>query len=300
MNIKLFKLGLIIIVLLFSIHIPAAEAATLEGETTANLNVRAIPSTNGKLIQTVKKGTKVKYGIYNKDWSKIFLNNRTYYASAPYIKRIVSPPATVTKQAVTSTGVTTVNLNIRISAHSQASVYRTLKKGTTVQYAVHNSSWAKVYIDGKTYYAAKSYIAPKVVVSTPVVTKTAGYANRELKLFGERNQRSTVLKVLPSKSKVVSSKFNSSWSMIYLDNEIYFTPTAWITAGAPTTSPSTPEPPVVKTDGYANRELKLFGKRDQRSTVLKVLPVKSRSSRASTTRAGRSSTSIVRLIIRQA
>lgn len=273
MNMKLFKLGLIMIVLLFSIHIPAAEAVTLEGETIANLNVRATPSTNGKLIQTLKKGTKVKYGTYNKEWSKIYLNNRTYYVSARYIKRIGSPVATATKQAVTSTGVTTVNLNIRISAHSQASVYRTLKKGTTVQYAVHNSSWAKVYIDGKTYYAAKAYIAPKVVASTPAVTKTDGYANRELKLFGERNQRSAILKVIPIKSKVLSSKFNSSWSIVYLGNETFFTPTAWITAGTPATPPTATQPPIVKTEGYANRELKLFGKRDQHSTVLKVLPV---------------------------
>lgn len=264
------------IVLLFSIHIPAAEAATLEGETTANLNVRATPSTNGKLIQTLKKGTKVKYGIYNKEWSKIYLNNRTYYASAPYIKRVVSPPATVTKQTVVSTGVTTANLNIRVSAHSQATVYRTLKKGATVKYTVHNSSWAKVYIDGKTYYAAKAYIAPKVVTSTPTVTKTNGYANRELKLFGERNQRSAILKVIPIKSKIVSSKFNSSWSIVYLGNETFFTPTAWITAGAPATPPTATEPPIVKTDGYANRELKLFGSRNQYSTVLKVLPVNSK------------------------
>ncbi len=129
MNMKLFKLALIMIVLLFSIQIPSAKAATLEGETTVNLNVRATPSTSGKLIQTLKKGTKVKYGTYSKEWSKIYLNNRTYYASAQYIKRISTPAKTVAKQAATSTGVTTVNLNIRVSAHSQATVYRTLKKG---------------------------------------------------------------------------------------------------------------------------------------------------------------------------
>jgi|GEM_PF-1263242 len=276
MNMKLFKLALIMIVMLFSIQIPSAEAATLEGETTVNLNVRATPSTNGKLIQTLKKGTKVKYGTYNKEWSKIYLNSRTYYASAQYIKRINAPVATVTKQAATSTGVTTVNLNIRVSAHSQATVYRTLKKGTTVQYAVHNSSWAKVYVDGKTYYAAKAYIAPKVVASTPAVTKQDGYANRTLKLFGERNQKSTVLKVLPVNSKVVSSKYNTSWSIVYLGSETFFTPTAWITGGTPATPPATTQPPVVKTDGYANRALKLFGQRNQRSTVLKVLPIQSK------------------------
>ncbi|UTT44451.1 N-acetylmuramoyl-L-alanine amidase [Exiguobacterium aurantiacum] len=253
------------IVLLFSIQIPSAEAATLEGETTVNLNVRATPSTNGKLIQTLKKGTKVKYGTHNKEWSKIYLNSRTYYASAQYIKRITAPATTVTKQTATSTGVTTVNLNIRVSAYSKAKIYRTLKKGTTVQYVVHNSSWAKVYVDGKTYYAAKAYIAPKTVASQPTVVKEDGHANRELKLFGYRNQRSTVLKVLPAQTAVVSSKYNSSWSVVYIGSKTYYAPTAFITAGAA-------KPTVVKENGHANRELKLFGYRNQRSTVLKVLP----------------------------
>ena len=272
MNMKLFKLALIMTIVLFSIQIPAVEAATLDGETTVNLNVRSAPSTSGKLIQTLKKGTKVKYVIYNKSWSKIYLNNRTYYASAQYIKRIPSQSTTVTKQAATSTGVTTVNLNIRVSAHSKATVYRTLKKGTTVQYAVHNSSWAKVYLNGKTYYAAKAYIAPKAVASTPA--RETGYTNRDLKLFGERNQRSAVLKVLPAKSAVVSSKYNSSWSIVYIGSKTYYTPTAWITPGAPpVTKPPTTKPPVIqKVTGYANRNANLFKKTLQSSPVARVLP----------------------------
>ncbi|XKG20478.1 N-acetylmuramoyl-L-alanine amidase [Exiguobacterium aurantiacum] len=159
-------------------------------------------------------------------------------------------------------------MNIRMSAYSKSKIYRTLKKGTTVQYAVHNSSWAKVYVDGKTYYAAKTYIAPKVTTSAPSVVKENGYANRELKLYGYRNQRSTALKVLPAKSAVVSSKYNSSWSIVYIGSKTYYAPTAFITAG-------TIKPTVVKEDGHANRELKLYGYRNQRSTVLKVLPAKS-------------------------
>lgn len=274
MNMKLFKLALIMIVLLFSIQIPSAKAATLEGETTVNLNVRATPSTSGKLIQTLKKGTKVKYGTYSKEWSKIYLNNRTYYASAQYIKRISTPAKTVAKQAATSTGVTTVNLNIRVSAHSQATVYRTLKKGTTVQYAVHNSSWAKVFVNGKTYYAAKAYIAPKIVASTPTVTKEDGYANRELKLFGQRNQRSTVLKVLPAKTKVVSSKYNTSWSVVYIGSATYYAPTVGITTGAPPVAkPPAAKPPVIqKVQGYANRNANLYKKTLQSSPVARVVP----------------------------
>lgn len=338
MKMKLLKVALILSLLLFGAQIPAVEASTLDGETTVNLNVRSTASTTGTLITTLPKGTKVKYGIHNQSWHKVYLNNRTYYASAQYIKPMTAP-TTVTTQAASSTGVTTENLNIRVTSHRDAQVFTTLKKGTEVQYAPHNTSWVKVFLSGKTYYAAKAYIAPKVVAAAPQkqtgytnrtielfnrtlqtspvvktipanrtvtfsihnsswsviyegtstyftptrgitagtlqpsVTKENGYANREMKLFETRNQASKVMKVLPLHTPVVSSKYNSSWSIVYDGSATYYTPTAWITPGAPPVQPpttTTPEP--AKVQGYANRNINLFGQTHQSSPVLLVLP----------------------------
>ncbi|WP_214690700.1 MULTISPECIES: N-acetylmuramoyl-L-alanine amidase [unclassified Exiguobacterium] len=264
MKMKLLKVALILTVLLFGMQLPSAEAATYDGETTVNLNIRTSPSLSGKVVKTLPKSTKVKYGTYNQSWHKVYVNNRTYYASAQYIRKLSSTSSSLTTQAATSTGVTTANLNVRVTSHRSAKIVATLKKGTEVKYAVHNSSWAKVYLNGKTYYAAKAYIAPKLTESN--VERTNGYANRELKLFAERNQRSKVQKVLPKHTAVVSSKYNSSWSIVYIGNETYYTPTWGITAG-------TLDSGVEKKDGYANREMKLFAERNQRSAVKKVLPV---------------------------
>ncbi|TCI52268.1 cell wall hydrolase [Exiguobacterium sp. SH1S21] len=339
MKMKLLKVALILSLLLFGAQIPAVEASTLDGETTVNLNVRSTPSTAGAVITTLPKGTKVKYGTYNQSWHKVYLNSRTYYASAPYIKQIVSSPTTITTQSASSTGVTTENLNIRVTSHRDAKIFTTLKKGTEVNYAVHNSSWAKVFLNGKTYYAAKAYIAPKLVVSAPkkqsgytnrdiqlfnrtlqtspvaktipakravtfsihnsswsviyegtktyytptrgitagtlkpATTTETGYANRELKLFDTRNQASKVVKVLPLNTVVASSKYNSSWSTVYIGSDTYYTPTAWITPGvAPVQPPTTTKPVETKVQGYANRNINLFGKTHQSSSVLLVLP----------------------------
>lgn len=342
MDMKLLKVALILSLLLFGAQLPTVEAASFDGETTVNLNIRSTPSTSGKVIQTLRKGTKVQYGIYNQSWHKIYLNDRTYYASARYVKRIVPSPQAVKKQSTTLTGVTTVNLNVRVTSYSKAKIYTTLKKGTEVQYAIHNTSWAKVFLNGKTYYAAKAYIAPRLNVSPPkrqtghtnrtirlfnktlqsspvvktipvnrpviysihnsswalvyegtkayytpkrgitsgtlkpTVSKEDGYANRDLKLFGVRNQRSTVLKVIPINTPVVSSKFNTSWSVVSIGGATYYTPSAGITLGAPPVEPPvepTPTTPVVKKlQGYANRDVSLFGKTHQKSTVLHVLP----------------------------
>lgn len=341
MKLKLLKVALMISIILFGTQLSGVEAASLSGETTANLNVRSTPSTQGKVIKTLPKGTKVSYEAYNKTWHKVYLDNRTYYAAASYIKKL-SSGTTVVKQATTTTGVTTANLNVRVSSHRDAKVFTTLKKGMTVQYANHNSSWAKVFLNGKTYYAAKAYIAPKLVQASPAkkvgytnqkinlhertlqsskilktiaakktvtysihnsswskvyegtktyytptrgitagtlkpeAVKNSGVANRELKLFGERNQRSDVLKVLPKDTIVVSTPYNTSWSIVYLGNETFYTATAWITPSQqpPTTPkpPTTPPPVETKQAGYANRDANLFGKTHQASPVLRVLP----------------------------
>ncbi|WP_214885023.1 MULTISPECIES: N-acetylmuramoyl-L-alanine amidase [unclassified Exiguobacterium] len=264
MKMKLLKVALILTVLLFGMQLPSVEAATYDGETTVNLNIRTKPSLSGTVVKTLPRGTKVEYGTYNQSWHKVYVNNRTYYASAQYIRKLSSTSSSLTTQSTTSTGVITANLNIRVTSHRSATIVTTLKKGTEVKYAVHNSSWAKVYLNGKTYYAAKAYIAPKLTESN--VERVDGYTNRDLKLFSERNQRSKERKVLPKNTAVVSSKYNSSWSIVYLGNETYYTPTWGITPGELDTG-------VEKKDGYANRDLKLFSERNQRSKVQKVLPL---------------------------
>jgi N-acetylmuramoyl-L-alanine amidase len=271
MKMKLLKVALILTVLLLGMQLPSVEAATYDGETTVNLNIRTKPSLSGTVVKTLPRGTKVEYGTYNQSWHKVYVNNRTYYASAQYIRKLSSTSSSLTTQAATSTGVTTANLNVRVTSHRSATIVTTLKKGTEVKYAVHNSSWAKVYLNGKTYYAAKAYIAPKLTESN--VERTNGYANRDLKLFAERNQRSAVKKVLPVNTAVVSSKYNSSWSIVYLGSETYYTPTAWIsTSKTPTEPPTTTKPDDGLTQGYANRTVNLFGKTHQSSEVLMILP----------------------------
>ena len=59
MKMKLLKVALILTVLLFGMQLPSAEAATYDGETTVNLNIRTSPSLSGKVVKTLPKSTKV-------------------------------------------------------------------------------------------------------------------------------------------------------------------------------------------------------------------------------------------------
>ncbi|WP_214781607.1 N-acetylmuramoyl-L-alanine amidase [Exiguobacterium sp. S3] len=264
MKIKLLKVALILTVFLLGMQLPSVEAATYNGETTVNLNIRTSPSLSGKVVKTLPKGTKVKYGTYNQSWHKVYVNNRTYYASAQYIRKLSSTSSSLTTQSATSTGVTTANLNIRVSSSRSAKIVTTLKKGTEVKYAIHNSSWAKVYLNGKTYYAAKSYIeSKKIEVSSNL---SDGFTNQSTKLFGRTSQSSPILMTLPKNTTVLYKQYNSSWSTVHIGSKVYFTASLWLTSG------ETPKESNQPIDGFANREISLFGRTSQSSPVQLVLP----------------------------
>ncbi len=258
MIINFFKTVIILIVMLFSIQIPIAEAAPLEGKTTVNLNLRASPSTGGKLIQTLKKGTTVKYATHNKSWHKVYVKNRVYYASSAYIKRTTGYANPKVKPMAKLQGVTKVNLNVRTSANTKAKIIKTLKKGTSVQYTNHNSSWAKVYLNGKTYYAAKTYIAQKGAASKPpaakppaakppaakppaskppVVKKEQGYTKQSVNLYERALQASPIARVLPKSTAIVYSKYDASWSIVYIGSESFYTLTTGLSSEKPQTTP---------------------------------------------------------------
>lgn len=274
-SMKIIKFILAVSILLFGFQYPIVNAASLNGETTVNLNVRTTPSATGAVYKTLPAGTKIKYEPYNKSWHKVYLNNGTYYASAQYVRPLKNTPVAGASQTKALIGIATENLHVRQTSHSQAKIITTLKKGTEIQYAVHNSSWVKIFLNGNTYYAAKAFIAPKQVVSTP--QKQSGYANREMKLFEKRNQTSRVLKVLPINALIVTSKYNASWSVVYEGAKTYYTPTAWITPGTSaqpptTTQPPSPKPEETRVQGFANRDINLYGKTHQNSAILLRLP----------------------------
>ena len=146
------------------------------GTTTANLNMRSSASTKGKILTTLKKGTKVDViQRQSNGWYKIKANGKTGYVSGSYLK--------VTSQAVNNTntsnnssnttnnntntststakqvGTTTANLNMRSSASTKGKILTTLKKGTKVDVVQKQSNgWYKIKVNGKTGYVSGSYL----------------------------------------------------------------------------------------------------------------------------------------------
>ncbi|MCT4785844.1 N-acetylmuramoyl-L-alanine amidase [Exiguobacterium aestuarii] len=245
---KIFTFVLSIFIVFASLGMNQVEAATYNGKTSVNLNVRTKPALSGKVYTTLKKNSTVNYSNYNSSWVKIYLKGKTYYAS----KRYVVPTKTIQKKATstvkTTKGVTTTNLNIRTSPSLSGKVYKTLKKNTKVDYASHNSSWVKVVISGKTYYASKKYVKSvsttpsSSVTSTPKVLKGILTTNLNIRMSPSLNGK--VYKTLKKNTKVDYVSHNSSWVKVIINKKTYYASKNYVKPVTATT-PSTPSAPKV-------------------------------------------------------
>lgn len=268
---KLFTFVMSVFIVFASIGVHQVEAATYNGKTSVNLNVRVKPDLNGKVYTTLKKNSSVNYGNYNSSWVKVYLNGKTYYASKRYIVPINASQISTTSTVKTTKGVTTANLNVRTSPSLSGKVYKTLKKNTKVDYASHNSSWVKVIISGKTYYASKKYVKSvsttpsSSVTSTPNVLK--GILTSNLNIRTSPSLSGKVYKTLKKNTKVDYTSYNSSWVKVIISGKTYYASKAYI-------KPVTTEVKVTKVTGYAKEPLKLYSKTDQKSTVVNTLPSK--------------------------
>ena len=142
------------------------------------LNVRETPFHDGKVITSLKNGTRIKVtGITSNNWYRVEIDKSVGYVNKSYIKEYT--PET-TKYTVVSGAI-----NLRTSASWSGTVYKTVNTGTTLEVIEINGEWATIYYEGQTLYAPASYlqstqpIPPEVEEETPVIPPTTEEENKE-------------------------------------------------------------------------------------------------------------------------
>ena len=152
-----------------------ANANTFESttyETMANLNVRTVAGTEGKILKTLSKGTKVKVIGFNsgKTWAKIGDNQ---WVSANYIKVVKANTVTSTTNTNTSNyskekvpmrdlTVTASSLNIRKGPGTNYPVVGSLTKGAVSTSNYMSGSWYEI---GTNKWIHKDYVTVDIVES---------------------------------------------------------------------------------------------------------------------------------------
>ena len=125
-------------------------------EVTANvLNIRAKPSTQGKILDTLRKKDQIEVVKFiNTDWAAIKIIGGTGYISTSYLMKV---PTTVH---------TAANLNLRIGPSTSNKVVTTIPKGKSLSFLAWGYSkdnklsfdWAFVEYNGFKGYVSTSYL----------------------------------------------------------------------------------------------------------------------------------------------
>ncbi|SFG21187.1 SH3 domain-containing protein [Sporolactobacillus nakayamae] len=131
-----------------------------QGVTSANLNVRLLPSTNGTVLKTLTKGTTVTVtGKTGDGWLQIKYKDGSAYVSADYIKTgSASETSAPASTQTLYTGTTTANLNVRSGASTSGKLLTTLKKGSGVEVVGTSGNWLKIKYNGGTAYVSGDYV----------------------------------------------------------------------------------------------------------------------------------------------
>ena len=164
-----------------STSITRAVTKTQTGTTTASVKMRSKSSTKGKVLATLKKGTKVE--VIKKEsngWYKIKYKTKTGYVSGKYLKVTTTTSSTSTK---TQTGTTTASTKMRSSSSTKGKVLETLKKGTKVEVIKKESNgWYKIKYKTKTGYISGKYL--KVTTTSSNNSNTGGTSTQKPAVTG--------------------------------------------------------------------------------------------------------------------
>lgn len=179
---KIFAAFVAILVIIsgFQMAEPAHAATSKTKYVTASiLNVRSGPSTNYKVITTVKKNQAVKVTQTKGYWDKVTVGSKTGWASNKYL--IIKKTTTAVTASKTKY-ITADVLNVRSGPSTKYKVVTTGKRNQAVKVTQTKGSWDKVIIGSKTGWVSGKYLTTKKPASPKNLAeglKTVG-SNKQL------------------------------------------------------------------------------------------------------------------------
>ena len=142
-----------------------AESDNLATVNATNLNIREQPTTQGKVIGTVKKGTNVQVLSKEKEWAKISHDGKEGYVTLQFLGFSNGNPNVEQKQQLTINNgqkeegiVTATRLNVRNSPALGSSMIGYVQKNEKVTVLGKANGWAKIEYKGKEGYVSLEFL----------------------------------------------------------------------------------------------------------------------------------------------
>ena len=137
--------------------------------TSGNLNVRALPSLDGKLVGKMPKDSACEVLDMTEDgWAHIQSGEVEGYVSMDYL--LTGPDAKVrAMELVRTVAVSTRDgLNVRDGASMESSVLTQVPKGEELEYLDTVGDWIKVSIDDQEAYVSADYVTVEDKLNTAI------------------------------------------------------------------------------------------------------------------------------------
>ena len=226
--------------------------------TATSLNMRSGPSTNYRVLMSIKKGQQVEFISLNGEWAKIKYNGVIGYAHNDYLKDISIDNDNSTNHE--SMVVNATSLNVRSGPNTSYQIVGKLIKGSEVKVISESNGWSKIKYNNKDAYVSSRYLVketqtpdenekpeiPDVVYSEKVVNTS------NLNVRSGPSTSYTKVGQLQKGEKVKVISESGGWSKINYKTKEAYVATKYLDNSS-TQKPQDPPPTVSPTqEKYVN------------------------------------------------
>lgn len=135
---------------------------------TGNLNVRAIPSTDGKLVGKLPRNAACEILEVQDGWAHIKSGEVEGYVSLEFL--LTGPDSRVKAHEIVRTVAVanTDGLNVRAQANTESEIVTQILKGEELEFVESVDGWVKVSIDGEDAYVSQEYVEVEEKLDTAI------------------------------------------------------------------------------------------------------------------------------------
>ena len=135
---------------------------------SGNLNVRAVPSTDGKLVGKMRKDAACEILETQDGWAHIKSGEVEGYVSLDFL--LTGPDARIKAgQLVNTVAVAnTDGLNVRGKANTESAVLTQVLKGEELEYVATLGDWVQISLDGEDAFVAAEFVTVEEKLDTAI------------------------------------------------------------------------------------------------------------------------------------
>ena len=133
-----------------------------------NLNVRAVPAEDGKLVGKLPKDAACEVLDYDGTWAHIRSGKVEGYVSQEYLLTGIPAKRRAEELATTVAYVNTEGLKVRAEANTDSEVITLVAQGEELEVSAVEGDWVKVYLDDEEVYVSAEYVEVSSELGTAI------------------------------------------------------------------------------------------------------------------------------------